>query len=213
MKPTFNSHLLEQRFYDGLRQLDPRLEVDFEPYRAYLELLVKWNHAYNLTAIRDPQAMLSGHVLTSLAILPWLKGHHCLDVGSGAGIPGLLLALARPDTEWTLLDSNGKKTRFLTQAQLELGLDNVEIVQQRIEQFAPGRLFSTIVSRAFRSLAGFYKVSRTRLADGGVILAMKPGKPDAELEEISAMAGPVDYHALTVPGMEQTPGLVVIRGQ
>jgi len=210
LNPKFDFNSLQEQFNQGLQALALTGPIDFVAIRDYLELLYNWNQAYNLTAIRAPRDMLVEHVFSSLAVIPYLKGRECLDVGSGAGIPGLILAMARPDTHWTLVDSNGKKTRFLSQVQMELELDNVEIVQRRIEEFAVDRLFSTIICRAWRSLAGFYSVSAGRLQKKGVILAMKPGKPVQELDELCKLNQSVSYHALTIPGLEQKRGLVLI---
>ena len=154
--------------------------------------------------------MLSEHVLNSLAVIPYLHGSRCLDIGTGAGIPGLILAMALPEIHWTLIDSNGKKIRFLRQVQLELKLPNLEIIQQRIEEYAADRVFSTIVCRAWCSLADFYRTAVDRLDEGGVLLAMKPGEPGKELNEIAGLGVSARFHALTVPGLEQKRGLVII---
>jgi len=111
---------------------------------AYIELLAKWNQAYNLTAVRDPEQMIARHLLDSLAILPWVRGPRVLDIGSGAGLPGIPLALARPELQFVLLDSNAKKTRFITQALAELGLENVEVVHSRVEKYQPAVPFDPV---------------------------------------------------------------------
>lgn len=187
------------------------MNLDPESVLQYLQLLHKWNKSYNLTAIREPERMLSEHVFSSLTVMPYLAGIQCLDIGSGAGIPGLILALARPDTEWVLLDSNGKKTRFLNQAKIELGLSNVEVIQERIEDYAADRLFSTIISRAWCALPEFYQASAQRLSKEGVMLAMKAGKPRAEFDAVLKLTQSVHYHELSVPGLAETKGLVVMQ--
>ncbi len=211
MSRSFDFNSLESAYAEGLEALHLDNPPAFDRIRAYLELLHQWNASYNLTAIRDPRAMLAEHVLASLAVIPYLQGQRCLDIGSGAGIPGLILALARPGTQWTLVDSNGKKTRFLEQARMALKPGNVEIHQQRIEEFAAGRVFSTIICRAWTALPGFYQRGAELLAEEGVLLAMKPGKPLEELNEVSRLCGSVKYHALSIPGLKQQRGLVVMQ--
>ena len=147
---------LSDTLTQGLRALgeDPAAHP-CDTYLWFLGELAKWNKAYNLTAIRDPGQMLTHHLLDSLSILPYLQGQRCLDVGTGAGLPGLILALARPDTHWTLLDSKSKKIRFLQHVLYELKPSNVELALSRVEDYRPAQSFSTIVSRAFS-----YQVSR-----------------------------------------------------
>ena len=125
----------------------------------YAQLLNKWNRVFNLTAIEEPQAMLSKHLLDSLAVAKYIKGHTLLDVGSGAGLPGIPLAIVNPELAVTLLDSNGKKTRFLTQVLIKLGLQNVQIKTMRVEDYAPPSRFDTVIARAFASLADFVQSS------------------------------------------------------
>lgn len=187
---------------------DP-VEHPCEQYLLYVELLRHWNKAYNLSGIRDPQRMLSHHVLDSVALLPQLHGTFCLDVGSGAGLPGLILAMARPDTRWVLLDSNGKKVRFLNHCVRELETGNVDVVQARIESFQPGARFDTIVSRAFGPLADFYTAVERLLAPDGVALAMKGPKPEAEITPELAARAQTETIALRVPGVEG--GRTVVR--
>jgi len=151
----------------------------------YLTLLHKWNQAYNLTAIRDMESMVSRHIIDSLAILPWLKGNRLLDVGSGAGLPGVPLAIARPELQVVLLDSNGKKIRFLQEVKRTLALDNVEIVQTRAETYRPSQGFDTVISRAFSDLSQMIAWTRHLIEPDGIWLAMKGRRPDAELEPLS----------------------------
>ncbi len=150
----------------------------------YLALLFRWNRAFNLTAVRDPDVAVSRQLLDSLSILPLVQGERVLDVGSGAGLPGLPLAMARPQWQVTLLDSNAKKVRFLRQVKLELGLENVEVAQARAETYHPGASFETITSRAFAPLAQMVAVTRHLLAPGGRWLAMKGRVPEDELNEL-----------------------------
>jgi 16S rRNA (guanine527-N7)-methyltransferase len=188
--------------------LDPA-QHPCEQYLSYLGLLQHWNKAYNLSGIRAPQRMLSYHVLDSVALLPHLHGRFCLDVGSGAGLPGLILAMARPDTRWVLLDSNGKKVRFLNHCVRELDMGNVEVVQARIESWESGAHFDTIVSRAFGPLANFYTAVARLLAPDGVVLAMKGPKPEAEVTAELAARAQTETIALRVPGVDG--GRTVVR--
>lgn len=166
----------------GLEQF--KLSELCAPLFNYLLLLNKWNIAYNLTAIRDLEAMVSKHLLDSLAILPWLHGERIIDVGTGAGLPGIPLAIARPDLQFVLLDSNGKKTRFLNEVKRQLALNNLEIVQFRAENYRPAQGFDTVLSRAFSSLEQMIYWTQHLIADQGIWLAMKGRYPDDELEQI-----------------------------
>jgi 16S rRNA (guanine527-N7)-methyltransferase len=179
---------------------------------GYLALLAKWNRAYNLTAVRDPAEMVSRQLLDSLSILPWVRGPRVLDVGSGGGLPGIPLAIARPDWHLTLLDSNGKKTRFLTQARLELGLHNVVVVQARAEDLRcpAGQCFDTITSRAFASLGRMLALTRHLLAPGGRWVAMK-GPAEEPHGEPLADDLQVQVQRLQVPGASGERRAVVIE--
>jgi 16S rRNA (guanine527-N7)-methyltransferase len=181
------------------------------PLLRYLELLAKWNGAYNLSAVRDPQEMVSRHLLDSLVILPWVRGPRLLDVGSGAGLPGIPLAIARPDLQVVLLDSNGKKSRFQRQAVLELGLSNVEVEGVRVEQYRPSAPFDEIVSRAFAELALFVRLTEPLLAPRGRWLAMKGRRDENELAEIAAERGKLHVHPLQVPGLIGERHLIEIQ--
>ncbi len=170
--------------------------------QTYLDLLQRWNKVYNLTAVRDPAQMLPLHLWDSLAVVPFIQAESCLDVGSGAGLPGIPLAILRPNQEFTLLDTNGKKTRFIQQAALELGLTNLKVVQTRVEQWQPAQPFAAIISRAFASLADFITVSGMHLAAQGRLYAMKGRYPESELAELPAGWMLARSHPLSVPGLE-----------
>lgn len=180
---------------------------------GFLTLLLKWNQAYNLTAIRDPQEMVPLHLLDSLSILTFLRGPRILDVGAGAGLPGIPLAIARPDLDFTLLDANGKKTRFMQQAAWELGLQNVRVVQSRLEAYQPEAPFQTITSRAFTALPRILELCTPRLAPGGLILAMKGAAPIAEIEQLQATGISVRTEPLRVPGVEGQRHAVLAQPQ
>lgn len=139
---------------------------------GYVDVLFKWNKVYNLTAIRDRERMISRHLLDSLSVLPHLPEGSVLDVGTGAGLPGIPLGLMRPEQSFTLLDSNGKKTRFVTQAAITLGLKNVKVSHTRIEAYAADSPHQVVISRAFRSLETFVDLCGAHCAEGGVLLAM-----------------------------------------
>lgn len=147
----------------------------------YLHLLKKWNSAYNLTAIREMHSMISKHLLDSLAILPWLHGKQIIDVGTGAGLPGIPLAIAKPELHFVLLDANGKKTRFLNEVKRQLHLNNIEVVHSRVENYHPAQGFDTVISRAFSSLAQMIEWTQHLISPDGIWLAMKGRSPDAEL--------------------------------
>lgn len=179
---------------------------------AYLRLLQKWNKVYNLTAIRDPQQMVSHHLLDSLAVLPHLWSGRWLDVGCGAGLPGLVLAVARPDWSFDMLDSNSKKTSFVQQAAIELGLGNVRVHCARVEEFHPQALYDGIISRAFAEAADFVTCSRHLLAEGGRWAAMK-GAPESELKRLPSDVSIVRTETLTVPGLDAARSLVILKAE
>jgi 16S rRNA (guanine527-N7)-methyltransferase len=159
--------------------------------------------------VREPQAMVVMHILDSCAVQPWLAGNNIIDVGTGAGLPGIPLAAINPERQFTLLDSNGKKTRFVTQATAELGLRNVEVVQARIQDYVPPVAFDSILCRAFTSLAEFVKVCDARLAPGGRLLAMKGRLSDDEFAEVPT-GWKMDSAVLEVPGLEAERHLIIL---
>ncbi len=201
---------LARQLEAGIRELDLSLPADgIERLLDYLALLQKWNRAYNLTAVRDPAEMVTRHLLDSLAVAPFLEGERFADVGTGAGLPGIPLAIALPGAHFTLVDSNGKKIRFVTQAIAELGLDNVGALQQRVESWSP-EPFDGVLSRAFTSLAEMAERCDQLLATGGRFYALKGSYP---VDELSAL--PKRYivdacHALRVPGESGERHLLVL---
>ncbi|WP_341274794.1 16S rRNA (guanine(527)-N(7))-methyltransferase RsmG [Rhodocyclus gracilis] len=178
---------------------------------AYAALLDKWNRTFNLTALRVPDKAVSHHLLDSLAILPYLGEGVLLDVGSGGGLPGIPLAITRPDLAVHLLDSNSKKTAFLQQAVIELELRNVTVHCRRIEEFQPAQPFATIVSRAFAELADFVRPTRSLLAADGCWLAMKGLLPHEEIARLPA--GIVVDRALPirVPGVDGERHVLILK--
>lgn len=176
----------------------------------YLFLLDKWNHTYNLTSVRNVQDMVSVHILDSLSILNYLKGERIIDVGTGAGLPGMPLAIAQPERAFTLLDSNGKKTRFLVHVLQQLKLTNVTVVQERAEHYKPEVCFTTVVSRAFSDLCDFIAKTQHLRCQDGVYLAMKGQCPHEELTAIADKAKQVAVHPLTVLGLAAQRHLICI---
>lgn len=177
----------------------------------FLKLLAKWNRVYNLTAIRDPQAGVSAHLLDSLAITMYLKGRRILDVGSGAGLPGIPLAIAKPEYEFVLLDSNQKKAAFLTQALAELQVRNASVVCERAETWRPTRKFDCIVCRALASLVEFVALTKHLLASGGVFAAMKGAYPHEEIAQLSAEYRLKQVVPLAIPELNAQRHLVLIE--
>lgn len=175
----------------------------------YLELMQKWNKAYNLTAIRDPQQMLVRHLLDSIAVVPHIAQTDLIDVGSGGGLPGIPLAILSPQQAITTLDSNSKKTRFQSQVKIELGLTNLEVIHGRVEALE-NRQFSQVISRAFASIIDMVTLSQGLLAEKGVFLAMKGRYPDAELAELPLQFRLQQSYALHIPGLEEERHLLVL---
>ena len=169
---------------------------------AFLDLLEKWNRAYNLTAVRDRQGMLHRHLLDSLSLAPFVHTEHLLDVGSGGGLPGVVLALLFPHRRFTLLDGNHKKSRFLIQCRIELGLENLTAVTARAQDYRPEAPFSQISSRAFTALPNLVDWCGHLLAPDGEFLAMKGQYPHQELAELPPGWRLNDSLALQVPGCE-----------
>jgi 16S rRNA (guanine527-N7)-methyltransferase len=182
----------------------------------YLALLDKWNRVYNLTAVRDTERMVSHHVLDSLAAVPYFQGGcadliRVLDVGSGGGLPGIPLAIARPELQVTLIDSIAKKTAFLLQAKAELGLANLNVVTSRVEDFRPSTGFDIITSRAFSDLKEFVTLTRHLLKPGGHWLAMKGLMPHEEIAFLPVWVKVSANNALAVPGLEASRHLIVLE--
>ena len=180
----------------------------------YLALIRKWNQVHNLTAVREPEAMLVRHLLDSLAALPHMTGPRLADVGSGAGLPGIPLALARPEWHVTLIEINHKKAAFLRQAQIELNLKNVEVTAERVENFHPAEGFDVVISRAFSDLTDFASLAGHLCAPrsgGGRLAAMKGVYPHEELAQLPAQFMVEKILPLAVPGLEAERHLVLIK--
>lgn len=174
----------------------------------FLDRLAHWNRIYNLTAVRDPVSMVSRHILDSLAIAPWLCGHRILDVGSGAGLPGIPLAITHPALHFYLVDSNGKRTRFMTQMQAELALDNITVCQTRIEDYHPEQAADCVVARAFAPAERLLALTARLCAPDGRILIMQ-----GTVDEPPALPDgwhPSGPHRLRIPGLDAERSLLVL---
>lgn len=202
---------LEQRLRQGLRAMGFSLASPVpQQLLRFLALLERWNRVYNLTAVRDPEEMVSRHLFDSLAVLPYVQGPRILDIGTGAGLPGIPLALALPHFEFTLLDSNHKKIRFVTQAVHELGLRNVTIVRARVEEFHPEKKFATLIARALASIPDMLARCRHLADRDSIILAMKGTFPQAELAALDESYSVKEVKTLQVPGLGAARHLAVI---
>jgi 16S rRNA (guanine527-N7)-methyltransferase len=212
MNVPVSEALWRRQLSEGLADMGLTLD---EPTQArllaFLALLNKWNGAYNLTAVRDPEQMVSRQLLDSLSILPFVTTDHLLDVGAGGGLPGIPLAVVRPDSRFTLLDSNSKKTRFLTQCVLELGLTNVEVIHGRAEQCRPEQPFQQISSRAFTALDNLVNWCGDLLANDGEFLAMKGQFPDDEVSALPESWQVAHQQSLSVPGFDGGRHLLIVR--
>ena len=194
----------------GLRQLGLDAALA-EPLLAYLALLARWNATYNLTAIRDPREMLVKHLLDSLAMHAHLDGiGNLADLGTGPGLPGIPLAIARPDLQVVLVESNGKKARFLREAVRTLGLGNAEVAESRIEALDRPGAFDAITARALATLPQILEFGGHLLAPGGKLLAMKGARPDEEIDALPRGWRLQTLHKLTVPGLEGERHLAVV---
>jgi 16S rRNA (guanine527-N7)-methyltransferase len=177
---------------------------------SYLALLERWNGTYNLTSVKNPAQMVTRHLLDSLAVAPWIKGQRLLDAGSGAGLPGIPLAIMKPDLEVTLLDSSGKKVRFLNHVRRELGLENIWPVQERLESFSAHTHYQAIISRAFSDLASFARAARHLAVAPSRLLAMKGKRPERELSDLPEWVRVDSVEKLTVPGLQENRHLVIM---
>jgi 16S rRNA (guanine527-N7)-methyltransferase len=197
---------------DGLLSMGVDADADqIEALLRFLILLEKWSHAFNLTAIRDLEEMVPLHVLDSVSARPYLDGVSVLDAGTGAGLPGIPLAILEPDRHFLLLDSGGKKVRFVRHAVGELAIPNVTVVQARIEDYEPTVLFDTVICRAFSSLGKFVRGCGHFLESGGRLIAMKGRAPNDELTGLPAGWEVAEVASTAIPGLAVERHVVVVR--
>lgn len=202
---------ISELFASGLQALNLSLDsVSQEKLLHFLLFLKKWNGHYNLTAITELEKMIAYHLLDSLSIAPFITGQSILDVGSGAGFPGIPLAIYFPEKRWTLLDSNGKKARFLIQATAELQLKNVDVIHDRVEKWPSSQKFDVILARAMGSVKDIMAQTRQHLQPGGQWLLMKG---DYQHEELETLKPPPLIHTLSIPGITAPRNLIAIHAQ
>lgn len=178
---------------------------------GYVEMLNKWNKAYNLTSVRDPQEMLIKHIMDSIVVSTHLQGSSFIDVGTGPGLPGIPLSIMNPDKQFVLLDSLGKRIRFIKQVLHELKIENVTPVQSRVEEYQPEELFDAVLSRAFASMSDMVEwCHHLPKTDGGCFLALKGQLPQSEIEQLPEWCSVTDIKALSVPQLEGERHLVIL---
>lgn len=208
---TVHSIPVAERLSKGAQQMGVAIdEQQISQLTDYLTLFKKWNKAYNLSAIREVSQMVDRHLLDSLSVVPYIEGKRVIDVGTGGGLPGIPLAIMFPDKHFTLLDSNGKKTRFLFQVKTELGLNNVHIENTRVESYKPEQLFDGVISRAFSSLKDMTDNCQHLLEPAGVFYAMKGVYPQHELSDLEKHYKVCATYVLKVPGEEGQRHLLVL---
>lgn len=205
----FDTDVLKTKLQNGLAQMGLTIPVPTQQKLLdYLALIHKWNKVHNLTAVREPEEMVTLHLLDSLSVLPHIQAERLLDVGSGAGLPGIPLALCLPQLQVTVLDSSHKKASFMRQVKAELGIADLDVVCGRVEQFKPSDLYDVIISRAFSDLNLFTSLTRHLCKPNGQWLAMKGVHPYEELTQISIQ--PSQVVPLTVAGLEAQRHLVFL---
>ena len=209
----FDRKHLGQVLSEGVHALSLELtESQLNSLLDYVSLLQKWNGVYNLTAVREPTMMIRQHLLDSLAALPAFEGmQSILDVGAGGGLPGIVLAIARPDMHVSLIDTVQKKTAFLTQVKSELGLSNVTVHSGRVEQLQDTNKFDAITSRAFSDLAEFVRLSEHLLKDSGCFIAMKGAIPQVEIAQLPKTWKVTEIKPLSVPGLDAERHLILMN--
>ncbi len=194
----------------GLQELNLTAdEKQIDLLLSFIKLIEKWNKAYNLTAVRDPEDMVRLHLLDSLAILPYIEGIRIADIGTGAGLPGIPLAIFLPNVEFTLIDSNSKKTRFVQQAILELQLKNVTVIHSRVENLQIDKLFSSLILRAFSNMQNIIALTRHLIDKQGIVYAMKGQNPSEELVNFTEQYTIIP---IKVPGVDAERCLIRMTG-
>ncbi|MBY0579063.1 MAG: 16S rRNA (guanine(527)-N(7))-methyltransferase RsmG [Burkholderiales bacterium] len=204
---------MKSRLWEGIRILGLDIsESEIQRLLSYSSLIEKWNKVYNLTSIRGMDKIISHHLLDSLAVLPHIDATRCADVGSGAGLPGIPLAIARPGWSVMLIESNKKKAAFLRQACIELGLSNVDVFPDRVENLVdPG--FDLVISRAFSEIGEFIRLSGHLCEKGGCLATLKGKYPEEELSRLPAGIRAVKVVPLKVPGLQGARHLVIMKSE
>jgi 16S rRNA (guanine527-N7)-methyltransferase len=203
---------VDERIREGLTSLNESpSDRQIGMLARYIGVLEKWNRAFNLTAVRDPLEMVSKHIIDSVSARPFLHGISILDVGTGAGLPGIALAVLDTQRQFSLLDSGGKKIRFVRHVVGELALTNVDVVQARAEEFSPPDPFDTVICRAFASIQEFVRHCEPLVANGGRLVAMKGRSPEAELAALPAAWECTDISNIRVPGVAGERHIVVLQ--
>ena len=196
-----------------------KLNIEYETRQidlclAYTQLLLKWNKAFNLTAVTQPKKMVSYLLLDSLSLLPYLKDSvDILDVGTGAGLPGLPLAIFLPSTNWVLCDSNGKKTRFIRQACAELGIKNISVENKRVEDYHHEHPFDVILSKAYASVSDFVQTTQHLCSEQTVLLTLKSGLSKQEKQSVALDNKQLEENFLTIPGINESRSIVTIKSK
>jgi len=194
---------------EGCAALNLTLNTDkIDKLLNFINLIEKWNKAYNLTAIKKKQDMVTLHLLDSLTVIPYLQEPRVIDIGTGAGLPGIPLAICLPEMRFTLLDSNAKKTRFVQQAVLELKLGNTEIQHNRVENYYPQQAYDTVITRAFAELTHIFDLTSHLLKKNGLLLAMKGHCTKEEFEKVKASTTAIPVR---IPGVEAERNLILIK--
>lgn len=199
----------EQLLHNGVKQLD----IDADSYQLdalfqYVELLQKWNKIYNLTAIEETEDIISKHILDSLSVIPYLHGQQIIDVGSGAGLPGIPLAIVCKHKKFVLMDAGVKKTRFIQQSIIEIGLNNAQVLQQRVETYAPTQEFDTVVSRAYAGREKFFETTKQLTSNGQFVLML--GK-QSTLQDLPSHLRLMGVHAVHIPNLQASRHIAVVK--
>lgn len=208
---TDNFHTLATKLQKYISLTDLQVsEEQISKLVGFVQLIHKWNKAYNLTSVRDPESMLIKHIMDSIVVAPHLQQSHYIDVGTGPGLPGIPLAIMLPQTHFTLLDSLGKRVRFMKQAAYELKLDNIEPVQSRVEEFVSTQKLNGVLSRAFASLNDMLTWCHHLIDSNGTFIALKGQLPQQEIDELPEGFAVTDTIALNVPELEGDRHLIKI---
>lgn len=207
-----DTHALDQLFQQGLAELGLQSTAALrERVLVYIALMLKWNKRVNLTSIRDPQKIITRHILDSLSVLPYIQGKRILDVGSGAGLPGVPLAFFAPDKKFYLIDRRSKKTHFLVQVVQATELKNIQVVNKDVEEYHPEEPFDTIVARAFSDVRTLIERTQHLARPGTHFLVMKGIYPHAELEDLPAGYRLLQVAALKVPGLDEQRHVAIVE--